>query len=375
MTIRVLQLICPSGYYGAERWVNALLSVPAAEGIEQYLAITDEPGACDEVLKRSPLPPERQFKVRMSSKFDLRAIWRLVKLIRQLEINIIHTHGYKSDILGLLAAKWAGIKSICTPHGFENATDKKLRAYMWAGGKAFHGFDYVCPLSPDIERTVIEHYKVKPARVRLINNGVDLQEVEQCLAQVSAKASVSEQVFTLGYIGQLISRKNLPATLQAFAKLYQQNPHCRLQLLGDGAERQALEQLATELGIAQATEFLGFRDDRLAYLPHFDCFVMTSSLEGIPRCLMEAMAARVCVTAFNIPGVDQLIRHGETGLLAEYGDTAALCQHWLELLAAPERKVQLAEAGQRYVYQHFSAQAMEQAYSKLYKELVFQPLS
>lgn len=367
MTIRVLQFICPAGYYGAERWVNALLSVPPSADVEQHLAITEEPGVCDEVLQRCGLPEARQHRIAMSSKFDFRAIKGLVDLIRQQRIDIIHTHGYKSDILGAIAARWAGIASVCTPHGFENSTDKKLRAYMWLGGKAFHWFDWVCPLSPDIQQTVLTQYRVNPAKVRLINNGVDLAEIERAMQQPAVKTSGD---FTIGYIGQLISRKNISATLEAFALLQQQAPQSRLLLIGDGEERQRLTELAHKLGVAQKVEFLGFRDDRLQLLPTFDCFVMTSSLEGIPRCLMEAMAAKVCVTAFNIPGVDQLISHQRTGLLADYGDCQALTALWLKLIADPATKRRLAEAGCEFVYQHFSAQAMERAYSQLYVEML-----
>lgn len=366
MTIRVLQFICPTGYYGAERWVNALLSVPPSADVEQHLAITDEPGVCDDVLQRCGLPVDRQHRIAMSSKFDLRAIKRLVDLIREQRINIIHTHGYKSDILGGIAAKWAGIASVCTPHGFENSTDKRLQAYMWLGGKAFHWFDWVCPLSPDIEQTVLSQYRVASGKVRLINNGVDLAEVECAMLNPAAKTSDD---FTIGYIGQLISRKNLTATLEAFGLLQQGVPQSRLLLIGDGEERQKLNELAQTLGIAHKVEFLGFRDDRLKLLPTFDCFVMTSSLEGIPRCLMEAMAAKVCITAFNIPGVDQLVKHQQTGLLAEYGDRHGLAALWQQLHNDPALKTRLAQAGCNFVYQNFSAQAMERAYSKLYLEL------
>jgi glycosyltransferase involved in cell wall biosynthesis len=303
----------------------------------------------------------------MVSKFDLRALRRLVELIRRQGIQIIHTHGYKSDILGVIAAKWAGIASVCTPHGFENSSDKRLRAYMWLGGKAFHWFDRVCPLSPDILTTVVEYYRVNPKRVQLINNGVDLAEVEQAL---TSQPNERSSEFRIGYIGQLISRKNLGATLQAFAGLTTQQPNCRLVLIGDGDERASLEQLASQLRISEKVDFLGFRDDRLSLLPTFDCFVMTSSLEGIPRCLMEAMAANVCVTAFDIPGVDQLITHQKTGLLADYGDAVGLVQLWLMLMEQPALKQQLAEAGCEYVYQNFSAQAMEKAYNQLYYDLL-----
>ncbi len=363
MTIKVLQFICPSGYYGAERWVNALLSVETNHNVEHHLAITDEPGASDEVLKRCGLPESQQHRIAMSSKFDLRAVYRLVKLIRDHKIDIIHTHGYKSDILGIIAAKWAGVASVCTPHGFENADDWRLQLYLWLGGKAFRGFTWVCPLSPDIMNTVLTRYNVAPARVRLINNGVDLAEVERAL---SSKPITSNSTFTIGYIGQLISRKNLSDTLLAFAKLHRNFTNTKLILIGDGEERIKLEALAVELNLGASVSFLGFRDDRLNFLPEFDCFVMTSSLEGIPRCLMEAMAANVCVTAFNIPGVDKLIEDGKTGLLAPFADVAALSELWVRLIEQPDFKSKLAEAGQRYVYSQFSANAMAEAYAELY---------
>jgi len=367
MTIRVLQFICPSGYYGAERWVNALLSVAPSQQIEHHLAITDEPGVSDEVLKRCGLSLERQHRITMSSKFDLRAVVRLVKLIKTHKIDIIHTHGYKSDILGVLASKWAGIASVCTPHGFENAEDWKLKLYMWLGGKAFHGFTWVCPLSPDIMNTVISKYRVNSQRVRLINNGVDLAEVEKALANKNSKA---KSLFTIGYIGQLISRKNLGATIDAFAALHRRYPTTELVLIGDGDERTKLELQVNQLQLNGAVKFLGFRDDRLSFLPEFDCFVMTSSLEGIPRCLMEAMAAKVCVTAFDIPGVNELIKDSKTGLLSKFNHAQELAESWIRLIEQPALKLQLAEAGHKYVYEHFSATAMERDYTRLYLEIV-----
>lgn len=367
MTIKVLQFICPSGYYGAERWVNALLSVKPSGAIEHHLAITDEPGASDEVLKRCGLPEAQQHRIAMTSKFDLRAVSRLVKLIKKYKIDIIHTHGYKSDILGLLAAKWAGIASVCTPHGFENADDWKLKLYMWLGGKAFHGFTRVCPLSPDIMNTVLYDYKVKPERVHLINNGVDLSEVENAL--IDAKKEQTAK-FTIGYIGQLISRKNLTATIKAFADFHQAYPSSQLLLIGDGEERVKLEKLVAFYQLNDAVKFLGFRDDRLSFLSKFDCFVMTSSLEGIPRCLMEAMAAKVCVTAFDIPGVDELVEHGVTGLLANNGDIPGLSACWRMLYQQPELKKSLSENGLKFVYEKFSANAMELKYRALYFEIM-----
>ena len=81
-----------------------------------------------------------------------------------------------------------------------------------------------------------------------------------------------------------------------------------------------MEKLALTLPSAESIHFLGFRNDRLELLSQFDLFVMASSDEGIPRCLMEAIAMDIPVAAYNISGIDQLVMHEKTGLLAKYGD-------------------------------------------------------
>jgi len=179
-----------------------------------------------------------------------------------------------------------------------------------------------------------------------------------------------EAPFTIGYIGQLISRKNMPSMLEAFALFVANQPSAQLVLIGDGEERQSLEALAQQLNIASNVQFLGFLDDRLKYLPTFNTFALTSSLEGIPRCLMEAMAAETCVTAYNIPGVDQLISHGKTGLCFPLNDSAALAQGWTQLSQDPALQASLASAGQKFVQENYSAEGMATHYQRLYADLL-----
>ena len=119
-----------------------------------------------------------------------------------------------------------------------------------------------------------------------------------------------------------------------------------------------------------ASDSHGFVDRPLELLQHVDIFLMTSALEGIPRSLMEAMAMAKPVVAFDIPGVDQLVTHGETGLLAPFGDVDALAAHCTRLLHEPALARQLADNGRAYVLERFSAHRMAQEYTSLYRHLV-----
>ncbi|GEA10509.1 hypothetical protein KUL49_08840 [Alteromonas sp. KUL49] len=167
----------------------------------------------------------------------------------------------------------------------------------------------------------------------------------------------------------MISRKNITALLDCFDNLYKKRQDVELVLLGDGEDRPSLETYAATLPSKDAIKFLGFRNDRLQLLRDFDIFVMSSTLEGIPRCLMEACAMEIPVSAYDIAGVDQLITHKESGLLAPLHDKAQLLADWETILDDPEYAQTLATNAKDYVEQNFSAKRMAEEYMSLFESL------
>ena len=124
------------------------------------------------------------------------------------------------------------------------------------------------------------------------------------------------------------------------------------------------------LSSKSAIEYLGFRNDRLTLLRDFDLFVMTSTLEGIPRCLMEACAMEIPVSAYDIAGIDQLITHKESGLLAPLNDSEQLMQDWQTMLDESEYARELASNAREFVQEHFSAQRVADEYYELFGQVV-----
>ncbi len=364
-TINVLQFICPTGFYGAERWILALAKHLNPEKVRCDLVVTAESGNENlEISRQYRNLGLNTYEVPMTNKFDLGAVSKLAELIREKGIDIIHTHGYKSDIIGVLAARKAGIPCVVTPHGFENAKDFKLRLFIWLGCQAMRHAAKVVPLSGQLQEDC-RRMKVPASKTLYIQNGVDLSEVE---AQPAPEPTPGAEK-RIGFVGQMISRKNIFDLLDIFDALHAKHPNTRLILLGDGDTRQALEKHTETLASKTHIEFLGFRDDRLELLKSFDLFVMTSTLEGIPRCLMEATAAEIPVAAYDIPGIDQLITHNQTGLLAPLGDKGQLQAHWETLLFETDTAKKLAAAAKDFVYNHYSAQRMATEYTELFEQL------
>jgi glycosyltransferase involved in cell wall biosynthesis len=143
----------------------------------------------------------------------------------------------------------------------------------------------------------------------------------------------------------------------------------RLFIIGDGPLRESLARYTQRAGVDAKTVLTGFRDDRLDFLRGLDALVLPSALEGIPRCLMEAMAAGVPVISSDIPGSRDLVSDGQTGLLFPVGDAGAL-RACLERLAADTTlRERLASAAKHRVEERFSATGMATGYLHLFQAL------
>lgn len=370
--LKVAQFICSSGFYGAERWILALCNHFDHDQLDCELIVTREPG-CGDLEIASAYRDQchrlgEVFELPMSNRFDLRVVNKLARLIEDKGIDVLHTHGYKSDIIGVLAARKSGIRCVVTPHGFENTSDIKLRLFIWLGCQSMRFADRVAPLSTQILEDV-KRFGIKPERLAYIQNGVDLSEIDRVREDSSYPAN-STPVKRIGYIGQLIGRKNIGEAIESFQQLRSAHAETELVLIGDGEEREQLQAQAQAMNLGDSVRFLGYKDNRLEYLKSFDLFVMTSSLEGIPRCMMEAMAMGVPVAAYDIPGVDQLISHEQTGMLAPFGDKSQLAGHWEKLLFDEDFSNRIRDNALQHVQQQFSAQRMADEYLDLFREML-----
>lgn len=368
--VKVLQFICPTGLFGAERWILALAkNYIDHDCIECQLAVTHEGINQNIGIYYKYLELDlRAHKIQMQGKFDFRGIFNLYKLLKREKIDIIHTHGYKSDIIGLIAARFAGIKAVATPHGFENAKDFKLHFFIKLGCFILKYFNKVAPLSEqllfDIKRLGVSEDKIK-----LIINGVDLREVESQRSDETAPVFSNPNDKHIGYVGQIAHRKNIDALISTFDQLYTENKNIRLIIIGEGPQRKEFEDKIKTLESGSNIEFLGYRDDRLRFVKELDLFSMTSSLEGIPRCMMEAMAMGVPVAAFRIPGIDKLIDHGKTGLLADFNNISQLKECWREILFNEESSKRFSINGRAHILANFSAKRMAEEYCSLFQEV------
>ncbi|MGL5836914.1 MAG: glycosyltransferase [Sphingorhabdus sp.] len=362
--LRVLQLSTQGPLYGAERWILALMRTLDPAKIESQLAvIVDDPGTPAPLLAEAERLGFTKHAISAPGRLNLAAVRLLREIVAREAINVVHCHGYKPDLIALLAKSGLSAKLIATPHGWSRKAGGKLAFYEWLDRQMMHRFDAIAPLSTELLASLSAGAS---AKAQLIPNGVDLDECDNAqTAPHPFACAYSGPV--IGYVGQLIARKDIATLLRAFARWGRRDAN--LMLVGEGPERHSLEALANELGIAHQVYFTGFRPDRLELMKRFDLFVLPSLAEGIPRCLMEAMALRIPVVASDIAGNTDLLEDAKCGILFPPGDSKALTAAFESALFDNQRQNRI-ERARTVVESRHSARAMAVAYERLFTRLV-----
>jgi glycosyltransferase involved in cell wall biosynthesis len=207
-------------------------------------------------------------------------------------------------------------------------------------------------------RRVEEAVGLPAGSVRTIYNGVPDLPVEPLPRLAEGPV--------IGSLGRLSPEKAYDVAIRALREV----PGATLVLVGDGAERVRLEELAGELGVAERVEFAGWTDEPRRYLAGFDVFVLSSHSEAFPLAILEAMLAGLPVVATDVGSVREAVQDGETGYLVPANDHQALAERIRDVLADPERARRLGANGRARARKLFTAEAMARTFEQLYREIL-----
>ena len=370
--LNVLQMGSPSGLYGAERWIITLIKHLDPEKIKSYVvSIKDENGLDVPLCVETEKLGFSSHVLESYGKINFSGVNKLRAFIERNSIGILHTHGYKTDLIGLLASKGTSCKIVTTPHGWTKDPDFKLLIYEAIDRISFPFFNAVVPLSDELfsSLSLIPGLKKK---LYLIKNSVDTREIDEISSVVPEISSLKEQgAFVIGYIGRLTHGKGLDVLIKCVADYGDSNWH--VAIIGEGEQEKKLKDMVTEMNLNDKITFFGFRPDRLSFLKGFDLFALPSRSEGIPRCIMEAMGAGIPVVASDIPGCRHLVENEKTGLLFETDNPASLASAIKKIQSVNSLKRELSDRGKKNIYENFSAARMAREYEELFLNLAERP--
>jgi glycosyltransferase involved in cell wall biosynthesis len=364
--MKILHLVSSGGYYGKESVILNLCSALEKRGCTAEVgAFLNSVAPNDELVVRAHRQNLLAGTFACRGRLDPRTVGAICGYIREQNIDLVHTHDYKADLYGYLAAKWTGRPLFATCHLWFT-TDLSSRIYGGLDRMVLKHFDGVIAVSPPIGDT-LRRSRVPERKVAVIANGIDFSS----LSKVEDDSSSREfgPGLTIGIVGRLTRQKGHAFLFAAARGILGKFPAARFVVVGEGPDRKQLETMTQELGIAGSVQFAGYRDDMDRVYRGLDLMVMPSLDEGLPMTLLEAMAAKRAVIATSVGAVPEVIEHGRSGWLVHPGDEGELQQAVTTLLQDGSLRQRIGEHARQSVVARFSSDLMAQNYLDFYRRM------
>jgi glycosyltransferase involved in cell wall biosynthesis len=288
---------------------------------------------------------------------------RLTAFFRRRGVGVVHTHNRQPLLYAAPAGKLAGAKVVHTRHGPGRGT----RGEQWLRRGAGYLVDAYVAVSPELAALARELGDCSDGKLKVIENGIDLAAFGAAAGErsaVRAELGLPDDGWVVGSVGRLAREKDYPLLVRAAAPLL--GPAGRLLLVGDGGEAGAIRAEVDARGVAPFVSLAGVRHDVPRLLAAMDAFALSSRLEGLPLCALEAMAAGLPVVATAVGGLPGLIQDGVTGFLVPAGDEPALARALAALRADPALARAVGERGRAHVRRLYARDAMVRRYLDLY---------
>ncbi|MDH3626174.1 MAG: glycosyltransferase family 4 protein [Acidobacteriota bacterium] len=308
---------------------------------------------------------------------DLRAVRELTRFFRDNQIELVHTHSSKAGILGRLAARRAGVKAIVhTVHGWSfNDTQSLARRQLYVQLEriAARWTDRMVVVSAQNREDGLLRGIGRPEQYRVIHSGIDIEQFRrpQVSRQETRRAlGYDDETIVVGTIACLKPQKAPLDFVAAAARAHATDSRLRFVIAGDGELRPRVEAAIARHRLQDVVQLLGWRDDVVELLHGLDLFVLTSLFEGLPRAVLQAMAAGVPVVATAVDGTPEVVDDGKTGLLVPKAEPVAAADAILRLAGDPTLASSLVQGATEGLGRKFEIGQMVRDLDDLYGELL-----
>lgn len=360
--MKVLHVEMGRHLYGGARQVLYLMRGLAGTGIHQWLACV--PGS--ELAAAARAEGHEVREISYAGDLDVGLAYRLRALLKATAVDVLHIHSRKgADTWGVLAAAGLDVAVIITRR-VDNPDHSLL--VRW---KRYFADEFVA-ISAGVRRALVAD-GIPGERVPIIHSAVDLEQFRPAKhggPDPRARSGLPEGGPVVGVIAQLIPRKGHDHLFHALPALLKRFPSLRVLLFGQGPLRHDLEAQARRLGIDGAVIFAGYRRSLAETLRGLDLVVHPALMEGLGVALLEASASGVAIVASAVGGIPEVVHDGVNGLLVPPGDTEALRHAIVRLLADPETRQTMGQAGRALMEREFSIERMAEAYGSRYRALL-----
>lgn len=361
-SLRILHALAPAPFGGLERVVQDLAQAQAQAGHEVSVAAIGQAEAdvapfldglrAGEVRPHPVLVPPRGYLA------ERRAV---TALCRSTGAEVLHTHGYRPDVVDGAAARTVGIPAVTSVHGFTGGGWRN-RLYEWLQCRAYRGFQAVVAVSNPLRQTLLAH-GVPGHLLHVVRNA--LAEPSFFSRQAAReRLGAPERVFQIAWVGRLSPEKGPDLFLDALVRMAPADG-VQVTFMGTGPLKEALEAEARARGLSDRVRFPGSVEGAAALFPGLDLVVLSSRTEGTPMVLLEAMAAGTPVVATRVGGIPDMLTESEAYLVPPE-DPGALAEAVTRAMKNPEDSAARAGRARLRFRGEYSLPNWVRAYDQVY---------
>jgi len=361
--INVAHMRSTTGFYGAEKVIFNIFENIEDQDISLSLITLENNTKLSALLRNkisnlSFITKEYQ----LNKKYDKQAINAINLQLSTEKIQLVHTHDYKSLFYALKASKNLTIKIIHHMHGYLNNTISE-RLYALLEKYLINKVTVIFVVSDDLKNRLEGSLLVKNKAIRFLANGVQLN------ASNGSNKSDNPKLINISMIARFTSEKNHLLALETAKKLKHKNVCFMLNLYGDGALREQIQNYIASHDLKQNVELHGYQKDMSVVYQTSDILLITSLTEGLPMVLLEAMSNGIAIVSTNVGQIAEVLNQETCGLLTSF-KADDVSNKLLQLLANKTRLEKLGQNAIKRVQNNYSISSQIKAICNTYKEII-----
>jgi glycosyltransferase involved in cell wall biosynthesis len=380
--MKILHIIDSEGLYGAEVMILNLALEQKKIGLQPIILNMRESNSFENSLEGEASRNAIDFHIIPTRTGpDFTGAFKITHFANTVGVDLIHSHGYKPNILmGFIPRRARRLPIVTTIHGWTyTGGNTRMRLYEWFDAYSLKFIDAVVI----VNKAMLSNSrlnKLDRKKVFVVNNGIPSSDWAKP-SHLSNSGTSSPQkldhniidfckrVYTIGSIGRLSPEKGYSCLIEALNFLVKEGFDIHLIIIGEGYERNSLKALVAQFELSDRVMLAGYLNDAKNYLPYFNLFALSSLTEGLPITLLEAMQEKVPIIATKVGGIPEVLQDGKGGLLVNTGSSKNLAEAISSIYHNPNLAADLASVSYQEVITKYTSENMALGYLDIYLEV------
>ena len=346
----ICHLVSSNGMFGAERVITNLAQHP---DLRSYVStVHNQHNPHHELIDESQRLGLNTVSFHSRRRIDFRTAFQIRRFLRQHNIELLHSHNYKADVLAFLATRFSQTHWVATNHTW-HGLDKKLRLYEKLDAFLLRFARHVTAVSPEIRSELLAR-GVSADKTSVIDNGINIEQfaLGHNTYNLKQELGIRPGEPVVAMIGRLSPEKCHASLLNAAPHVLQHHPNTRFLIIGDGPLNRQLQAQAKKMDLEESFVFAGIRDDMPAIYAICDLLVNASTIEGLPMTILEAMAASLPVITLDGKGNRDLIEEGKNGYMIYEQDTEKFADRIIKLWEDKQKMQEISAYANKFAKQY-----------------------